>query len=143
MYRIEQGLINLLAVVDLDAATLRLDAGTTKNDDGRKAAYVTPELRRLVAAQIERVRALERGLGRIIPHLFPHLEGRFKGERRRDYRKAWKTACKKTGVSGRLRHDLRRTAVPDRPQGRGPEARGHNHGLNRLGCAWQGLTDHA
>ena len=43
--------------------------------------------------------------------MFPHLKGRFKGECRRDYRKAWKTACKKTGASGRLRHDLRRTAV--------------------------------
>jgi hypothetical protein len=47
-----------------DAGTLRLDAGTTKNDDGREA-YMSPELRRLMAAQIDRVRALERGLGRI------------------------------------------------------------------------------
>jgi integrase len=43
--------------------------------------------------------------------LFPHLKKPFRGERRRDYVYAWKTACKKTGVSGRLRHDLRRTAV--------------------------------
>jgi hypothetical protein len=94
------------AQVDLYAGTLRLDAGTTKNDDGREA-YMTPELRRLVVAQIERVRALERRLGRMIPYPFPHLTGRFKGERGRDYR----TACKRTGVSGRLRHDFRRTAV--------------------------------
>lgn len=33
------------------------------------------------------------------------------GERRGDFRKAWLTACKATGVAGRLRHDFRGTAV--------------------------------
>jgi integrase len=64
-----------------------------------------------VAAQVDHVRDLERELGQIIPHLFPHLSRKLKGRRRLDYRKAWASACKKTGVSGRLRHDLRRTAV--------------------------------
>jgi len=35
----------------------------------------------------------------------------FRDERRRDYVDAWKNTCKKTGVSGGLRHDLRRTAA--------------------------------
>ena len=66
-WRTQSEVLTLIrAQVDLDAGTLRLHAGTTTIDDGREA-YMTPELRRLVGAQIGRVRALERGLGRIIP----------------------------------------------------------------------------
>ena len=72
---------------------------------------MTPELKRQVAAQVDRLRGLERELGRIIPHPFPHMCGRFKGRQRRDYRKAWATACRDAGVSGKLRHDFRCTAV--------------------------------
>jgi integrase len=97
--------------LDLDVGTLRLDAGTTKNDDGR-VVYLTPELKALLAAQLVRVEGLQRRLGRIIPYLFPYLTGkRRSGERRRDFRKAWATACRLAGVPGMLRHDLRRTAV--------------------------------
>ena len=97
--------------LDLEAATLRLDPGTTKNDDGR-IVYLTPELRTLLAAQLARVEALQRRTGKIVPYLFPYLRGkRRQGERRRDFRKAWVTACKNAGVPGMLRHDLRRTAV--------------------------------
>jgi len=96
--------------VDLDAGTLRLEPGTTKNDDGR-IVYLTPELKVLIAAQIEQVRGLEREMGRILAPLFPHLRGRHKGERVRDFRKAWETACQKAGCPRMLRHDFRRTAV--------------------------------
>jgi integrase len=96
--------------LDLEAGTLRLDAGETKNDEGR-VVYLTPELLRLLGEQLNRVRTLERETGRIIPCLFPHDRGRHRGERRRDFRKAWAKACRKAGVAGRLRHDLRRTAV--------------------------------
>jgi integrase len=104
--------------LDLEAGTLRLEPGTTKNDDGR-VVYLTPELKDLLSAQLDRVKALERQLERIIPHLFPHLSGsRVKvprrpvlGERRQDFKRAWKTACRKAGVPGALRHDFRRTAV--------------------------------
>ena len=94
----------------MEAGTLRLEPGTTKNDDGR-VVYLTPELKALLAAQVERVRALERGMGRIIPSLFPHLEGRHRGKRIRDFRGAWKRACLKVGCPSMLRHDFRRTAV--------------------------------
>jgi integrase len=96
--------------LDLRVGTLRLDPGTTKNDDGR-LVYLTPELRGLLAAQVERVEQLSRRLGRIVPVLFPHLGGRHAGEPRRGFGKRWTTACRKAGVPGRLLHDFRRTAV--------------------------------
>jgi integrase len=70
----------------------------------------------LLAAQVDRVKALERKLGRIIPCLFPHLrQGHtakaLAGTRRVDFRRAWITACAKAGVPGKLRHDFRRTAA--------------------------------
>jgi integrase len=100
-----------LRQVNLEAGTLSLDAGQTKNDDGR-VVYLTPQLRALVSEQVARVRALERQLGRIIPHLFPHPSGsRRVGTPRRDFRKAWATATRKAGCPGMLRHDFRRTAV--------------------------------
>jgi len=96
--------------VDLDVGTVRLEPGATKNGDGR-VVYLPLDLKAQIAAQVERVRALERQSGRIIPYLFPHLTGRHTGQRIRDFRKAWSTACEKAGLAGRFRHDLRRTAV--------------------------------
>ena len=72
--------------VDLNAGTLRLDAGTTKNEEGR-LVYLTPELNTLVASQLERVGELEKEMETIIPYLSPHLTGRCKGTRIRDF---WK-----------------------------------------------------
>jgi integrase len=51
--------------LDLEAGTLRLDPGQTKNDDGR-LVYLTPELKTLLAVQVERIRVAERKTGRII-----------------------------------------------------------------------------
>lgn len=96
--------------LDLEAGTLRLDPGTTKNDEGR-IVYLPPALKSSLAAQVARVGALEKKLGRIIPDLFPHLGGAHKGTPIRNFRKAWASACKAAGVLGRTRHDLRRTAV--------------------------------
>jgi integrase len=96
--------------VDLEAGTLRLDPGSTKNGEGR-VVYLTPEVQRLLAEQLARADALQKKIGRIVPYLFPHLAGRHAGQRMRGFGKAWATACKKAGVAGRLVHDLRRTAV--------------------------------
>jgi integrase len=96
--------------VDLATGTLRLDAGATKNREGR-IAYLTPELRALLAEQLGRVEVLQRQLGRVIPFVFPHLAGPHRGERVADFRKAWRQACKRAGLPGLLVHDLRRSAV--------------------------------
>ena len=96
--------------LDLKAGTLRLDPGTTKNGEGR-VVYLTPELRVLLGAQVERVDQRSRRLGRIIPSLFPHPRGRRAGQPRQNFAKRWQTACDKAGAPGRLLHDFRRTAV--------------------------------
>ena len=96
--------------VDLEAGTIRLDPGSTKNDEGR-VVYLTPELRALLAAHLGRVDALGRDLGRLIPWCFPHFEKPLRGDQRRDFRRAWRTACAAAGHPGMLRHDFRRTAV--------------------------------
>jgi integrase len=96
--------------LDLEAGTLRLDPGSTKNDEAR-VVYLTTELIALLGEQLARVETLQRQLGRIVPYLFPHLTGRLRGQRIKDFRRRWKTACRRAGVPGRLRHDFRRTAV--------------------------------
>jgi integrase len=96
--------------LDLAAGTLRLDPGTTKNDEGR-IVYVTPELKTALAEQLERIKDLERQLGRVIPYLFPHFEDPWRGTRRKDFEKRWTKATILAGCPGRLRHDFRRTAV--------------------------------
>ncbi len=52
--------------LDLEAGTLRLDPGTAKNDNGR-LVYLSPELKALLGAQVEPIRAVERKTDRIIP----------------------------------------------------------------------------
>jgi integrase len=96
--------------VDLEAGTLRLTPGSTKNGDGR-LVYLTPELRAGLADQLAKVHALERELGSIIPHVFPAIQGPRKGEPRKRITWTWRRACQKAGVPGKWKHDLRLTAV--------------------------------
>src|SRR5215472_2245319 len=57
-WRIQSEVLTLtLSQIDLEAGTLRLDPGTTKNDDGR-IVYLTAELQRMIAEQVERVKQL-------------------------------------------------------------------------------------
>ena len=93
--------------------TIRLDVGSTKNDDGR-AVSLSPDLQAEITAQIERVRALELKTGRVIPYLFPHFQNSNRvvaGDRLRDFNLAWRNSCDRAGYPGTLRHDLRWTAV--------------------------------
>jgi len=110
-WRMQSEILTLtLAQVDLKANTLRLEPGTTKNEDGR-TAYLTPELRTMLTEQMARVKGLAKQRGQVIPHLFPHLSGKRGGQRIRDFHDRWVTACRKAGCPGLLVHDLRRTAV--------------------------------
>ena len=91
--------------VDFAARTVRLEPGTTKNDDGR-LFIMTPELRACLEAQRAATDATQRKTGSIVPWVF-HRNGRqLKG-----FRKAWLTACRRAGLPGRILHDFRRTAV--------------------------------
>jgi integrase len=60
--------------IDFEAGTIRLDAGTTKNKEGR-IVYMTPELKMMFLEQRERVKALQRNTGQVIPYVFCHLGG--------------------------------------------------------------------
>ena len=99
--------------------------GMTKNDQGR-VVYLRPELKALLAAQVERV---ERSSAPRPDHpfLFPYLPdagGRARAgatSGRRGRRRA-RTA----GVAGRFRHDFRRTAVRNLVNARGARAGGHD-----------------
>jgi integrase len=100
-----------LSQIDLSAGTMRINPGGSKTGEGR-IVYLSSEVKKMMEEQIQRVRALSRTMGRVIPYLFPHFpKGRFQGERIRDFRKSWASACKKAGLYGMLRHDLRRTAA--------------------------------
>lgn len=87
--------------VDLKSRTVNLDPGATKNDQPRTIPLAD-----------ELVNALKT-LKAIHDLNWPDGESVFtrNGKRIRTFYVAWKSACKRSGVSGRLFHDLRRTAV--------------------------------
>jgi integrase len=91
--------------VDFAGGFVRLEPGTTKNNEGR-AFPLIPELRALLGRRQVITRRCERAQGRIIAHVF-HRYGR----PIKSLRRAWRTACKEAGRPGLLLHDLRRSAV--------------------------------
>lgn len=93
--------------VDMQAGMVMLDPGTTKNNDGRTFPFrVIPELRAVLEAQEAAREAIEKRRGIICPWVF-HRNGR----PIKSFRGAWRKACQAAGVTGRIPHDLRRTAV--------------------------------
>ncbi len=93
--------------VDFQAGMVRLDPGTTKNDEGRTFPFgVLPELAAVLQAQKQRTEAVQHATDQIIPWVF-HRDGK----PIRNFRKAWDNACEAAGVPGRWFHDFRRTAV--------------------------------
>jgi integrase len=95
------------AQIDGDAYVIRLEPGTTKNEEGRTFPFRKyPRLGALLAQQLDRTLALQRETGRIIPWVFW-----WHGEPIREFRRTWRRACEFARCPGRLVHDLRRTAV--------------------------------
>jgi integrase len=91
--------------VDLEAGTVRLEPGTTKNREGR-TLFLPAGLHTLLREQRTATSALERERGQIIPWVFHR-----RGAPIRDFRDAWNSACRRAGYVGRLFHDFRRTGV--------------------------------
>jgi len=87
--------------VDLEAGTVRLEVGTTKNKEGR-LLYLTDELRDMLDRQWQEHLAHYPAC----PLVF-HRAGR----PIKDFRGSWDRACREAGLSGKIPHDFRRTAV--------------------------------
>jgi integrase len=100
--------------VDLQSGEVRLDAGTTKNGEGR-VFPLTDDLRRLLDVQhAEHVRL--KMAGQIEPWVFFRMVAETRGGPKQPkpilaFSKSWKAACLAAGCPGRIPHDLRRTAV--------------------------------
>jgi integrase len=90
--------------VDWNAGIVRLEPGTTKNDEGRIFPF-TEELRAILEGQRQKAEALRKE-GIICPWVFHRA-----GQPIREFKRSWKTACKKAGLPGKIPHDFRRTAV--------------------------------
>jgi integrase len=104
--------------VDFTAGMVRLEPGSTKNDDGRVFPFsALPALGALLTRQREYTRAVERETGQIVRWVF-HRQG----DAVRYFRRAWVAACRAAGFvrvdpttmtprGSKLFHDFRRTAV--------------------------------
>jgi integrase len=91
--------------VDLQTGVVRLDPGTTKNNEGR-SFYVTADLRDVLKAQLIALEDLQQK-GIICPYVFHRPDG----TRIKDVRETWKNASEQAGHPGTLFHDFRRSAV--------------------------------
>ena len=95
------------ADVDWNEGTIRLAGSRLKNGRPRVFPFsASPTLAGVLKSQWETTQALQRELGAIVPHVF-HKAGQPIG----DFRDSWARACRVAGLSGRVCHDLRRSAV--------------------------------
>jgi integrase len=97
-WRHEELLALRIRQVNLSAGSIRLEPGSTKNDQGREVSMTLP------------VKAL---LTQCVHGKAPddYVFTREDGKRVHDFRGSWASACEAAKVSGLLFHDLRRTAA--------------------------------
>ena len=91
--------------VDFTAKEVKLDPGTTKNQQGRTFP-ITNALRKILRYQRTVAERLQRATGAICPWVFHR-----RGSPIKSFRGTWRAACLRAGCPGRIPHDLRRTAV--------------------------------
>jgi integrase len=87
--------------VDFDTGTVRLLSGTAKNKEGR-VLFLTPELKAILEQQRSEHLTHYRGCSLVFHRDGKHIK---------DMRGSWERACRESGFSGKIPHDLRRTAV--------------------------------
>jgi integrase len=91
------------AQIDLANGIVRLEAGETKNDEGREV-YLDEELQEVFQGQFDARKDREK----ILPWVFTNEAGNGPVK---DFRGAWTKACETAEIGQRLFHDFRRTAV--------------------------------
>jgi integrase len=91
------------AQVDLANGIVRLEAGETKNDDGR-TVYLDKELQGVFKGQADG----RKDRKKVMPWVFVNESG---DGPLKDFRGAWAAACETAEIGKRLFHDFRRTAV--------------------------------
>lgn len=89
--------------VDLENNIVRLESGTTKNDEGR-TVYLDDELKAVFEGQ----KARQKDIEKISPYVFLNEAGT---DKIKDFRGAWAKACTSAKIGKKLFHDFRRTAV--------------------------------
>jgi integrase len=99
--------------IDLARGCIRLRQSKT---GALVAVYLTPETLDLLRAHLDRVRELEKSLGKVLPMAFPIMGGfgvsrRLIGTQRDSFVRAWETATTAAGFPGKLVHDCRRSAI--------------------------------
>jgi integrase len=95
------------AQVDFRNKMIRLEPGTTKNDEGRTFGF-TPMLQKALQAQRARVDRLQTAHDKIIQWVFPR---RFTLQALTSAYKPFKAAAIAAGLPAALQHDFRRTAI--------------------------------
>jgi integrase len=102
-----KGEVSCLKWSYLQNGVLRIPAKETKNGEAR-SVVIAGELAELIARR-EKAKAFKNPDGTLQPS--DYIFHRGDGVRITEFRKSWGSACRKSGLAGRIFHDLRRSGV--------------------------------